>query len=471
MTAAEPHLGPVDPSDPADPAEPSYVDYEAFLEPDFSPAAFANSLVLSTNNPDDSPLDLSTPLSRVLFDAQEVDSHIDALTTRHAVPLLDFTLAQTRASKRITSELDAQLRTLNDSYRQLERDVIDKHAEADEVRHVALRLWEALRLGRSAARCLHLGRQLELQHAQLVLNGPDAASMDHDALVRCSHTVVSLREVLDSKAPGQEGHGLDRVHNIRTLRDSVITPLERSVRETAESIVRDFSIPAHMTFAQGQDARARLESALTALYLLSPTPAPAPAPTPVTASSSTGTKTDRWTPHLLLAALDSFLRSSLQSSITALSRSLGQLPSLDRALAEVTLRCQNVMALEVILHDNKPAPHPLLPASPATTTPKPPGPMIQPLLAHLETGSLASYFWRTMAGSLAARVQDIVHRGGVVARTLRANRSHVGDAIRQAVLKGSRPPAVLTTGKKDHVEGNWDREIAVMVGSVTNHLR
>ncbi|KAG5932331.1 hypothetical protein E4U53_001383 [Claviceps sorghi] len=458
MTATAQHLGPVENPDAAGPAEPSYVDYEAFLEPDFSPAAFANSLVVSTNNPDDSPLDLSTPLSRVLFDAQEVDSHIDALTTRHAVPLLDFTLAQNQASKRITSELDAQLQSLNDSYRQLEKDVIDKHAEADEVRHVALRLWEALRLGRSAGRCLQLGRQLELQHAELVLHGLDTAAVDHRALVRCSHTVVSLREVLDSRAPGQEGHGLDRVHNIRALRDSVVTPLERSVRETAERVVREFSIPAHMTFAQGQDARARLESALTALYLLSPTPAPG------------AVKADRWTPRLLLAALDAFIRSSLQTSITALSRSLGQLPSLDRALAEVTLRCQNVIALEMILHDNKPAPHPLLPASP-TSPAKPPGPMLQPLLAHLETGSLASYFWRTMAGSLATRVQDIVHRGGVVARTLRSNRSHVADAIRQAVLRGSRPPAVLTTGKKDHVDGNWDREIAVMVGSVTNHLR
>ena len=50
----------------------SYIDYETFLAPDFKPSAFANNLVLSTNNPNDSPLDLSTPLSRVLFDTQEI---------------------------------------------------------------------------------------------------------------------------------------------------------------------------------------------------------------------------------------------------------------------------------------------------------------------------------------------------------------------------------------------------------------
>jgi hypothetical protein len=80
--------------------EPSYIDYETFLDPDFSPASFANTLVVSTNNPNDTPLDLSTPLSRVLFDAQEIDSHIDVLTTRSAVPLLDYTQQQTQASKK-----------------------------------------------------------------------------------------------------------------------------------------------------------------------------------------------------------------------------------------------------------------------------------------------------------------------------------------------------------------------------------
>src|SRR5436190_410743 len=123
-----------------DQEEPSYIDYETFLAPDFSAAAFANTLVLATNNPSDTPLDLSTPLSRVLFDTQEIDSHIDLLTTKSALPLLTYTKAQTDASTRIVEEIDSQIKSLNDSYKQLEKEVIDKHAEADEVRVVAARL-------------------------------------------------------------------------------------------------------------------------------------------------------------------------------------------------------------------------------------------------------------------------------------------------------------------------------------------
>lgn len=427
----------------------SYVDYETFLAPDFNAAAFANSLVVSTNNPNDSPLDLSTPLSRVLFDAQEVDSHIDLIATRNAVPLLQHTQEQTTASKRIVTELDAQIKSLNDSYKQLEREVIDKHAEADEVRQVALRLWETLRLGRSVGRALQLGRQLEMQHSEL-----DRASNDegHGSLVRCSYTILSLRELFEKKAPGEEGYGLSRVDAVRSLQDTVITPIERSVRETCEKIVRDFTIPASITFAQGEETRSRMTSACSALYLLSPT---------------LGFKLDKWTPRFMLQALESYIRTSLQGSITTLSRSLGQLPTLDKALAEVSARCQSIVSLEIVLGAAKSPSHPLLPGTPDKSDI-----LLHLLLAHLETGSLPSYYWRTMASSLSGRVQEIMNRGGVVARTLKSNKAAVGDAIRQAVIKGCQVPPALTDVKtKEKNQVNWDREVAVMVGSVVNTIR
>ncbi|KAK1965916.1 hypothetical protein LY78DRAFT_657844 [Colletotrichum sublineola] len=432
----------------------SYIDYEAFLDPAFNPASFANTLVLATNNPSDVPLDLSTPLSRVLFDTQEIDSHIDSLTSKQAAPLLTYTQEQTASSKRIITELDAQIKSLNDSYKQLEKEVIDKHAEAEEVRQVATRLWETLKLGRSVGRCLQLGRQLEVQHAEIAGSSASAAAAaaakkeDHRALVRCSHTILSLREILDNAAPGEEGHGLAKVNAVRTLRDAVITPVERSARETAEKIVRDFAIPDSATFAQGEETKARTVSGMVTLFLLSPTPA--------------AQKTDRWVPQLLLAALEGYLRSALQSSIASLSRSLAQLPTLERTLADISARCQNVVALELVLESTKLPTHPLVAAPQKQTN------MLQPLLTHLETGSLPSYFWRTMAGSLGPRVQEIVNRGGVAARTLRSNRASVGDAVRECVVRGCQMPSALKG--KTRGEGNWEREVAVMVGSVVNNL-
>ncbi|RCI11015.1 hypothetical protein L249_5254 [Ophiocordyceps polyrhachis-furcata BCC 54312] len=440
---AGPGPGPGPDDEDTDP--PSYVDYETFLAPDFDPATFANSLVIATNNPNDSPLDLSTPLSRVLFDAQELDTHIDLVATRHAVPLLKHTQAQNAASQRIFDELDPRINSLNESYRQLEKDVIVKHAEADEVRHVALRLWETLRLARAAARCLQLGRQLELQHAGL-------ADDDHGALVRCANTILALREVLEYQAPDEEGHGLDKLNAIRSLEESALTPIQRSVREAADRIVRDLSIPATMTFAQAAEARARLESALAALNLLSPT---------------LGVDLHHWTPRLLMQAIEAYVRSALNTSLSSLSRALGQLPTIDRALAEVTARCQNLVSLEFILQSTSPPDHLLLPSEAQK-----PLSLVQPVLAHLETTSLASYFWRNLAGSFASRVQELAGRPGAVNRALRANKNVVGDAIRQAVLKGCQlPPALVDVKSRGRTaDTNWDREAAVMVGSFVNNL-
>ncbi|KAI1459744.1 oligomeric Golgi complex subunit 5 [Annulohypoxylon moriforme] len=438
--------------------DPSYVDYEAFLDPSFSPSSFANSLVLATNNPNDTPLDLSTPLSKVLFDAQEIDSHIDLLTTRSAIPLLSHATEQTQASGRIIAEIDNQVKSLNESYKQLEKEVIQKHAEADEVRQVAARLWETLKLGRSVGRCLQLGRQLEVQHSEISSSGSGSKKEDHRALVRCAHTLLSLREILDKKAPGEEGYGLDKVNAIRSLHDSIIEPIEKSVRSTSEQIVREFNVGSASTFAQSEEAKARIISAAVTLYLISPI---------------TATKPDKWTPQFLLQALEVYLRNSLQSSIASLARSLATLPSLDRTLAEVSARCQNIVALEIILSTTSAPLHPLLPTQKHTSDKSN---LLQYLLAYLETGSLASYFWRTMASSLATRVQEIVNRGGVSARTLKTNRSNVGEAIRECVIRGSQPPSTVTTTKgkppkgDPEKSGGWDREVAVMVGSVVGNL-
>ncbi|EPE04405.1 golgi family transport complex component cog5 [Ophiostoma piceae UAMH 11346] len=422
-----------------DTEEPSYIDYEAFLAPGFTAAAFANQLVVATNDPNDTPLDLNTPLSRVLFDIQEVDSHIDLLTAREATPLLNHTQSQTETSSHLIQTLDPQVQSLNESYRQLERQVLQKHAEADEVRQVTQRLWETLRLGRAVGRCLQLGRQLELQHTEAA---PAAGAGDHNALVRCAHTILGIREITGS----DEGRGLDKVDAIRTLQDGVVSPTEKTVRETSDRLVKEFSLSDSLTFSQGEEAKAKTVSALTTLYLLSPV------------SLATATP---WTPTLMIQSLEGFLRVTLQSSLTALARSLAALPTLERTLAEVSARCQNVVALEQLLAATK-APR-LASAAAKDST------LLQPLLAKLETGSLPSFFWRTLASHLSPRVQDIMTRGGVQSRTLRSNKTSVGDAIRECVLRGmqtSESTSVTSVGSGS----NWDREIAVMVGSVTGHL-
>lgn len=437
----------------------SYIDYETFLSPTFSPSQFANTLVLSTNNASDTPLDLSTPLSRVLFDNQEINTHIDTLTTKSALSLLSHTQEQTESSQRIVKEIDEQVKSLNEGYKRLEKEVLVRYETAEEVRAVAGRLWETVRLGRSVGRALQLGRQLELQLAEVggtgsVVKSQGTQKEDHRALVRCSNTLLSLRELFSKNGPGEEGAGLEKVDVVRTLQGSVVSPAERSVLQKTQQIVREFSMSSlssgnTTTYAQTADTKSRTTSALLSLYLLSSLPA-------------AGTKKEKWEPEFLVGALQEYLRTALTSSLASLAKSLATLPNLDRTLLEVSARCQNILALESLLQSTSPPPHPLVPPSIP-----PPKNFLDPLLQSLETGSLASYFWRTLAGGLSTKVTEIVNRGGVSARTLKSNRTSVGNAVRECVVRGVQP---LQGGKLGKEEGAWDREVAVMVQSVVGPL-
>lgn len=445
--------------------EPSYIDYEAFLDPDFSATSFANTLVLATNNPSDTPLDLSTPLSRVLFDVQEIDTHIDTLTTKSALPLLEHTREQAEASGRVLYEVEGQIASLTESYKTLEKEVIERYEVAEQVRLTAERLCQTVRFGRAVARCLMLGRQLEVRMSELGGVG-SAKKEDHRAMVRSADTLLSLRQLFMASRPGEEGEGLDSINVVNTLKNELVNPGERSISSRAQQVVKEFSMSSLLTstggqssastYAQTEDTKSRTTSALITLYLLSPTPGT--------------TNLHNFQPSLLLSALQEYLQNALKSSLAALARSLGTLPSLDRTLLEISARCQNIVALETLLESIKPPSHPLLAENPNTES-KAHSNFLQPLLQALDTSSLPSYFWRSLASNLSPRVQELMNRGGVSARTLRSNKDRVRDAIRECVNRGSQLPGAPLNKGKAVMAGSWEREAAVMVGSIMGPVR
>jgi hypothetical protein len=440
--------------------EPSYIDYEAFLDPDFSATSFANTLVLSTNNPSDTPLDLSTPLSRVLFDVQEVDTHIDTLTTKSALPLLEHTRDHADASGRILHEVEGQVASLSESYKTLEKEVIERYEVAEQVRLTAERLCETVKLGRAVARCLMLGRQLEVRMSELGGVG-SARKEDHRAMLRSADAILSLRQIFRASKPGEEGEGLDRVNVVNTLKNELVVPGERSIVSRAQQVVKEFSMSSLLssagqtsasTFAQTEDTKSRTTSALLTLYLLSPT--------------STKTTLETFDPSLMLNVLQDYLQTQLKSSLASLARALGQLPSLERTLLEISARCQNIVALQSLLEAIKTPPHPLLDAPSATMSSN----LLQPILHALDTSSLPSYFWRSLASNMSPRVQEIMYKGGVSARTLRSNKDRVRDAVRDCVNRGSQLPNV-SLSKGASAAGGWEREAAVMVGSIMGQIK
>ncbi|MCJ1375846.1 hypothetical protein MMC20_007083 [Loxospora ochrophaea] len=467
-------------------SEPSYIDYEAFLDPAFSPTSFANTLVISTNNASDTPLDLSTPLSRVLFDVQEIDTHIHDLSTKSALPLLTYTHDQAEASQRIVHDVEAQVASLTEGYQRLEKEIIQRYEAAEEVRVAVERLWQTVKIARAVGRSLLLGRQLEAQMSELSTNST-ASTEDRRAMIRASNTLLALRRLFHASGPGEEGEHLSRINVVRSLEDDLLAPCEQRLRLRAQQVVREFSMSslsttgnnntsqAGPTYAQTEETKSRTTSAVLTLYLLSPT--------------SSAVSPAEFQPSLLLAALQSYLQTSLTSSLASMTRALSTLPTLNRTLLEVSARCQNIIALEALLESIKPPFHPLLSTAPegkpalqaASIFPgtenggvdsplAAPLNLLQPLLQSLDTTSLPSYFWRSLASGLGGRVQEIMSRGGVSARTLRSQKERVRQSIRECVVRGSQVPSGVGVAGGNRTEGTWEREVGVMVGSIMGAL-
>ena len=442
-------------------SQASYIDFTTLLSPAFSATQYANNLITATNNPTDTSLDLSTPLSRVLFDVQEIDTRIHTLTTKSALPILEYTQTQNAAAQRVLAGVEEEVGRLNESYQRLQREVLVRYAEAEEARRGAERTWECLRLGRAVSRVVGLARQLEglMVESGLGLAGKE----DHRVLLRVTYAVLGFKGLVN----GDEGSELVRVNVVKSLRSEIFSPYEERIKSRAQQVIREFSMSSlagtsqgSVTFAQTEEAKARTTSAATILYLLSSISTQTPKPAIAD-----------FQPELLLRTLQYYLQTALTSSSASIGRSLRELPTLERTLLEVSARCQNIVALESLLATIKPPTHPLLADAPTQDGSTSDSNLLQPLLQFLDTASLPSYFWRTLASSLPPRVQDIVRAGGVSARTLRSNRDRVRDEIRQCVLQGSQMPSGVMGRGGGQIVGNWEREAAVMVGSVTGALR
>ena len=450
----------------------SYIDYEAFLSPSVSPTAFANALVLATNDPtEDAPLDLDTPLSKVLFDVQDIDTRIDALATRAAGPLLASTLRRDEAAARVLAAVEDQVATLTEAYKSLEREVGERHGEAERVQQAATRVARTVRLARGVSRALLLGRQLQVQVGEFSGTGAGRKA-DHRAMVRAASTLAALRALLGASGPGGEGRGLGDVTIITTLKSDLLAPTERLLVSRAQQVIREFSTSSLLsprtstqptgaapTFTQNEETKSRASSALQALHLLTSPPASSK---PIAPEKT-----------LAVAALQEYLQAALKASLASLSRALAALPTLDRALLEVSARCQNVVALQGLLsavavpahdpdEDDRRASGE---AAAAAAT------FLEPLLQSLDTSSLPSFFWRSLASALSPRVGEILAKGGAPARALRGAAGRLREAVRACVERGSRAPDAFGARARE-AEGasSWEREATVMVAAVAGPL-
>lgn len=443
-------MQPVNPADEDD----SYIDYEAFLTPSFNPYAFANILITTTNDPDDPSLDLSTPLSRVLFDLQEIDTHIHSLTTTSAQQLLTYTERSYSASTVVLTAVESQVESLRRAYERLQKDVSQRSRSASEVLMVVERLHSVTTQLRELGRALVIARQIEVQIAELTRAG---AEPDFKALVRASHNIRELRA-------GRVLADVDEdVVLTRDLHTHVFAPAETFVLAKAREAVMGFepNVASAATAngsggnggAQGAAAfgagvggrsaevmRAKAAAGALALFLLS-------------------TERDG---QLLTSAVQSLLNAAVNASLSVLIRSLTSLTTLDRTVGEVAARCQNLVAFQALLAAIPlPSDEDALIGEEVVAAEARRKNLLDPLLEQLDTTSLQTMFFRSVAAGLEPRIRDVLARGGANARILRGAKERLRNSLRACVERGIGAGSSPLAAEQRASEF----EVAVMVGA------
>ncbi|RPA99473.1 hypothetical protein L873DRAFT_1683579 [Choiromyces venosus 120613-1] len=385
-----------------------YIDYPTLLSPTFSPSTFTRTLITQTNHPHE-PLDLTTPLSRVLFDLQEIDTTLHTLTTTSSALLLQHTSSTTRASTTLLSSITSQTATLNTAYARLHREVIERSERAEDLLLVVQNLHSTTALLREACRGVVLGRQVERQ----VL---DFETGDWSAMVRCCFSLLELGRLLEAQP--------ESVDLLRALRERVYAPTRSSIISRAREIISTFSLLSSIPDAAGAGVAAQA--------------ARPPTPTARQKLSTTLQSLSLLSSPDLLAALRTLLQTHIAASTSLLTRALTSLTTLDRALAEVSLRCQSIAAVEGYLDGVG---------------------LSQSVLAELDMRRLTTGFWRGVAAGWEPRVRDVMVRGGASARILRAGKEKVREGVRTCVIRGMG-------GRGDAEVGEAGLELAVMVGAL-----
>ena len=112
-------------------------DYEAYTDEPFIPVDFANGLVVSTNDPETSQMDILTSLKRLKFDLRDVNKKIKKSIDENYESLIDEFENLEKLATTI-NEINPALSHLNSSYKRLQKEIVDPYSECVKL-HLALK--------------------------------------------------------------------------------------------------------------------------------------------------------------------------------------------------------------------------------------------------------------------------------------------------------------------------------------------
>jgi hypothetical protein len=362
-------------------SESQYVDYDVFLEPRFSPIAFANSLVLATNNASDLEIDLDVPAKRLDYDIEEIDKLINDSAEENYLELLSQG-TKVQMARQAVSEFKPSLDHVNFSYSKLEKDFLQPYRKSQTLHSALKRLHMASSLLRSLTWYLYLARQLWISLQQ------NSASSNYQAAIHLQQVYKQLKA------------------NPNLMSLQIIRGHEKSLSEISDRLkaqsrhrIRNFSYSA--------DKQAFSYACLT-LYTLE--------------SDSMVTEIKNYL-IAQVAATSTHMSKVLMSSITGFEGAANDARNRARALVSMN----SILATTSIGHEDD---NELVPEKKPTQT------LLEFLHTKSEFKNLVSSYWRDVASNLDTKLRELTLRNPTAARTMAPSVPKLKEMIQTNVVNG-----------------------------------
>lgn len=244
-------------------------DFEVLLADDFSSAQFCNDILVTVNGqPTTNELDLGTPMKKLRYDLDEVESRIQDTLKNNPNNVIDQ-MYRGRAVKEMTqNELKSSLDYLNISYQRVQKEVLQPYERAQTLQNVLSKVHQTSILLRDGLVYMHLaGRiqaiterqelssidsmlELVMLHSQIGTSLSENANLKSLKLVKQleSETIVPTRKKLQAllsvrltKALASMDVNLDSSNDIPKLAEAVHTMSPREFSSTIQKSVLSYA--------------------------------------------------------------------------------------------------------------------------------------------------------------------------------------------------------------------------------------
>ncbi|CCE91290.1 Golgi transport complex subunit COG5 TDEL_0C04010 [Torulaspora delbrueckii] len=350
-------------------------DFEVLLSQDFSATQFCNDLLKTTNRqPTTTELELGTPMKKIRYDLEEVESRITETIKNNPAHVLDQIYKSKSLEDVARSNIKPSLEYLDISYKRLQQEVLEPYERAQVLQNVLSKVHQTSLLLRDGAIYIHLANRI-----QFITSKQTHYSINTALELVTYYTQINLSM--------SENVNLKSLRLIKQLETEVVIPVRKElINFLSLTLTKTLATPEQVQ--KDQEIISKLAKAL-----------------------------HNMSQRDFVTTIQKAVLSHVAVTVQALAKTINSIKDFPVALEDAMKRSMAIESLELILHEVKVEKTSLLADYMLQVKPK----NVRP--HHL--------FWKKVSDAFKKEFDTSYSRGGPVGKSLARNGGMIIDTIKQ----------------------------------------